>query len=483
MHRRFGDFKRQVVLAGVLAAGMGWGTSSALAASAGCNTVNALSGNAPTQMQTRIDASQFEAGDSFVASFTNNGSQYNGNPTTADAVRAHANDSSTFWTYSAANNPGGNVTKSYDSAFLTGHGLWLMWKTEVSITGLTFTCTSAQAPATLTVSPTTFPTATYGQSYSQTLTTSGGTAPYTYSITVGSLPSGVTLSSGGALAGEPIEAGTKNLTVRVTDSAPTPNTKDTALALTVAATVPDAPSLGGVLAEDGQASITVVAPGRNGGSAITVYTVTSSPGGMTGTRAGPSGGEVVITGLTNGTPYTFTATATNGAGTGPASAASASVTPKAAQTITFINPGAQNFGTSPTLSASTTSGLSVGFTSSSSGVCAITSGGSLTFHTAGTCTINADQPGNGEWNAATTVSRSFTVNATVPGAPVMGTATPGDSQASVVLASCLQRRCLDHRLYGHLKSRWYHRLRGWQPDRGHRSNQWGELYLYCHRNQ
>ena len=102
-------------------------------------------------------------------------------------------------------------------------------------------------------------------------------------------------------------------------------------------------------------------------------------------------------------------TATNSAGTGPASAASNAVTPAANQTITFANPGTQNFGTTPTLTATATSGLAVTFTSSTMGVCTITSGGALTFVTTGTCTINADQAGNAAFNAAPTVSQSFTV--------------------------------------------------------------------------
>jgi hypothetical protein len=55
----------------------------------------------------------------------------------------------------------------------------------------------------------------------------------------------------------------------------------------------------------------------------------------------------------------------------------------------------------------------------------------VTFVAAGTCTINADQAGNAAFLAATQVSRSFTVNAVVPGAPTIGTATAGDTQATV----------------------------------------------------
>jgi hypothetical protein len=74
--------------------------------------------------------------------------------------------------------------------------------------------------------------------------------------------------------------------------------------------------------------------------------------------------------------------------------------PPAPQTITFANPGAQTFGTSPTLSASATSGLTVTFSSSTTGVCTITGGGLTTFVTAGTCSINANQSGNASYQAA-----------------------------------------------------------------------------------
>ena len=74
-----------------------------------------------------------------------------------------------------------------------------------------------------------------------------------------------------------------------------------------------------------QSVVTWTARRRNGGMAITGYTVTSS-GGQTCTT--PNGATTcTVTGLTNGIAYTFTVTATNAAGTGPASAASAPATP------------------------------------------------------------------------------------------------------------------------------------------------------------
>ncbi|MFB2687161.1 DUF4347 domain-containing protein, partial [Shewanella mangrovisoli] len=193
-------------------------------------------------------------------------------------------------------------------------------------------------------------------------------------------------------------------------------------------TVPDAPVVGTATAGNGQASVTFSAPTNNGGATITTYTVTSNPGGFTGTGASS---PISVTGLTNGVSYTFTVTATNSAGTGSASAASNSITPASPQSITFNDPGVQNFGTSPTLTATSDSGLTPTFTSSSPGVCTISSGGVLTFVTVGICTINADQVGNESYLAATQVSQSFNVNAVVPGAPTIGTATAGNSQATV----------------------------------------------------
>ncbi len=75
------------------------------------------------------------------------------------------------------------------------------------------------------------------------------------------------------------------------------------------------------------ATVSFTAPASAGTSAITGYTVTSIPAGGTDTNAGSTSLSHVITGLTPGTPYTFTVTATNGDGTGSASTASNSVTP------------------------------------------------------------------------------------------------------------------------------------------------------------
>lgn len=207
-------------------------------------------------------------------------------------------------------------------------------------------------------------------------------------------------------------------------------------------TAPGAPAIGTATAGDTQATVTFTAPGSSGGSAITSYTATANPGGATGSCAGPTACVITVGSLTNGTAYTFSVTATNAIGTGSASGASNPVTPKANQIITFAQPSSYNFGATPTLTASSAfaiggaaTGFAIDFTSSTTGVCTITSGGALTFVSAGTCTIDADQAGNSSTNAASTVTRSFTVNAIVPAAPTIGTATAGDQQATVTFTA------------------------------------------------
>ncbi len=89
-----------------------------------------------------------------------------------------------------------------------------------------------------------------------------------------------------------------------------------------------------VVAGDGEATLTWTPP-PNTGPAITGYTVTASPGGAT-TTISPLVPAATVTGLTNGTPYTFTVAATNAVGTGPASAPTAAVTPTAVAQASLV---------------------------------------------------------------------------------------------------------------------------------------------------
>ena len=95
------------------------------------------------------------------------------------------------------------------------------------------------------------------------------------------------------------------------------------------ATVPSAPLAVNGVAGDGQVVLSWTPPAQDGGDPVTAYSVTPYIGFIAQpvtTFTSPLTTET-ITGLTDGTAYTFAVTATTDAGTGPASSLSAPVTP------------------------------------------------------------------------------------------------------------------------------------------------------------
>jgi len=115
----------------------------------------------------------------------------------------------------------------------------------------------------------------------------------------------------------------------------------------------------------------------------------------------------------------FTVMVSNSAGNAASAAATLTVNAAAplTQTITFNNPGTQVVGTPLTLTATASSGLTVNFASQTTGVCTL-SNRTATFLIAGTCTIQATQPGNSSYAAASPVSQSVAVNASSNGSYV-----------------------------------------------------------------
>ena len=109
---------------------------------------------------------------------------------------------------------------------------------------------------------------------------------------------------------------------------------------TVSPTAPAAPAASTATPGNASATVSWSAPANNG-SPITSYTITPYIGTHRAARhhdqrlaRRPT--SATISGLTNGTTYTFTVTATNAIGTGPASAASNAVTPSGTASPAFV---------------------------------------------------------------------------------------------------------------------------------------------------
>ena len=97
---------------------------------------------------------------------------------------------------------------------------------------LSITITSA--PADLVITTTSLSAGTVGSAYSQTVVATGGVTPYSWSISSGSLPAGLSIgSSTGIISGTPTTAATSNFTVRVQDSQGTPDSDTQALSITI----------------------------------------------------------------------------------------------------------------------------------------------------------------------------------------------------------------------------------------------------------
>ena len=110
-----------------------------------------------------------------------------------------------------------------------------------------------------------------------------------------------------------------------------------------AATVPGAPTIGTATGGNASADVPWTAPGSNGGSAITGYVVTPYIGSTA--QATTTVGNVLtahITGLTNGTAYTFKVAAINAIGTGAQSGASNTITPTATPPALLTHTAAGN---------------------------------------------------------------------------------------------------------------------------------------------
>ncbi|CAD7730939.1 hypothetical protein LMG31884_45510 [Xanthomonas hydrangeae] len=166
----------------------------------------------------------------------------------------------------------------------------------------------------VTVGPASLPAATAGSAYSQNLSASGGTAPYTFAVTAGALPAGLSLSVTGVLSGTPIATGSFNFTATATDSGGSPTSGNRAYTLTVAGATVTLPATSLPAGTAGQAYSGALTP-ATGGIAPYTYAVTAgalpagitlngSSGALTGTpgNVGSFAFSVTATDSTSGTP-------------------------------------------------------------------------------------------------------------------------------------------------------------------------------------
>lgn len=146
--------------------------------------------------------------------------------------------------------------------------------------------------ATVTVNPAALPTGAVGSAYSQTFTASGGVGPFTYTVTAGTLPGGLTLSSSGRLSGTPTANGTFNFTVLAKSSGNSTGTRTFALSVS-AATVAVNPA--------------TLANGKEGTAYSQAFTATGSAAPYTFSLlsgALPGGFTLSSPGVLKGTPTT-----------------------------------------------------------------------------------------------------------------------------------------------------------------------------------
>jgi titin len=247
----------------------------------------------------------------------------------------HSNGGSDILYYTVTSSPGGITQTGWTSPIAVG-GLangtgytFSVTATNAFGTGPASTASNKVTPAAHLTAPgaPTGPAGTAGNAQATVAFTpplyTGGSPIISYTVT--SNPGSITQSG----AASPITVtGLTNgtaytFTVKASNAVGTGPASVSSNSVTPAA-IPDAPTSVSATAGNARATVNFSPPASSGGSNITSYTVTSSPGGIT--QEG-SGNQITITGLTNGTAYTFAVTAKNSAGTGPASAPSNSVTP------------------------------------------------------------------------------------------------------------------------------------------------------------
>ncbi len=302
------------------------------------------------------------------------------------------------------------------------------------------------------------PNAIINQAYDSGTVTVDGATPFASFLT-GTLPAGLSIFGSLAtgtfnLVGTPTVAGTFLLQFNATDANGMRSYQTFPLLII---DLPGAPVPGTLTTGDGTASIAFTPPGSDGGSAITGYRAKCNAGAIVTPLIAAS----PITGnLPNGASYSCQLFATNIAGEGPGSTAinfTLPATVVSSITRASANPtGAASVQYTVTFSRAVTGvdasdfALAAGFPAGAS-ITGVTGSGTTYTVTVGTGTgggtvrldlIDNDSivdastgvlGGIGAGNGSFTTGESYTVTS-LPGAPIIGTVTPGNGQASIAFS-------------------------------------------------
>jgi large repetitive protein len=269
----------------------------------------------------------------------------------------------TGYTYIVKNNGVGAAPVTVSDTSAAVSGLVSTGKYSVSVTANNVVGSSAAASSTGTVSPTAIapgaPTlvsvvrGSLSATVSWTAPSSNGGSVitgYTVSCTAGSTTvSGTGTATGTSAVVTKLVNGTT-----YTCSVTAKNAKGTSVASSTQtvtpATVPGAPTGAAGVAGNAQVTVNWVAPAVNGGAAVTGYSITVKAGAnvLKTVTAAATDRSLVVTGLTNGTAYTFSIVATNSVGNS-AAVVSKAVTPSTTPGATTVGTTAQTSATSLTV--------------------------------------------------------------------------------------------------------------------------------------
>lgn len=277
------------------------------------------------------------------------------------------------------------------------------------------------AAPTIAVNPTLLANATAASAYSATVAASGGIAPYTFAVTAGALPTGISMSSAGALSGTPTQSGNFTFTITATDA----NSQTGSRTYTVNVGLPSLTVAPPILADGTLGTPYSQALSASGGNAPYSFAITAGalPGGLGLSPTGTLAGTPTAAGS-----FSFTVTATDSTG-GTAATGATAYTVVIADIPPVANPVsatvAYDSGANPiTLNLTGGTAASVAIATQATGGTATASGTSITY-----------QP-----NAGFRGSDAFTYTATNPrgtSAPATVTITVGNPTITVTASGAL----------------------------------------------